>query len=295
MWFKNLKTYRFTKPFSFNTAELNTLLQRMPFHACGSQETQSMGFVPLIKESELLFHASESNVAFCLQIEQRLLPANVVNAELKEVTDKIEIETGLPVPKKKQKELKEDVIFKLLPRAFTKTTQTKAVFLQEEQVLIVDTSSDSQAENLLACLRKCVETLPVVPFLDAPKHALLTSWLVDGSPEAFGILNEAELISTGDEGAVVKVKNHDLQADEVISHIKSGQLVDKVAIEFDQLFTCIINSNFDVKRVKYNSELLDENQDIPKDQEGAKLDADFVLFASVLKKLSRSLQALKEE
>lgn len=295
MWFKNLKLYRFTKPFTINTAELNELLMRMPFHDCGAQEIQSMGFVPLLKESELLFHTNNANVGFCLQIEQRILPANVINTELGAITDKIELETGMPVSKKKQKELKEDVIQKLLPRAFTKTRQIRAIFLQEAQVLAVDAGSDSQAETLLACLRKCLESLPVVPFVDSAQNALLTSWVMQESPDSLQVLNELELISTGDESAVIKVKNHDLQSDEVISHIKSGQLVEKIAISFEGLFTGIINAGFDIKRIKYASELTDENQDIPKDQKSARLDADFVLFANALEQATNTLRSFTKE
>ncbi len=295
MWFKNLKTYRFTKPFSINTAELNDMLLRMPFHTCGAQEIQSMGFISVLDGSDQLFHANDTAIVISLQIEQRLLPSSVINAELKTVIDKIQTDTGSPVSKKQQKELKEDITYKLLPRAFTKTKQIKAVILQEEQVIIVDAASDAQAETLLACLRKCVDSLPVVPILDTSRHALLTSWIMQECPEQIKILNEMDLISSADDGAAIKVKNHDLLADDVLSHIKSGHLVDRLAINFDNLFDGVISATFDIKRLKYDSELLDENQDIPKDQVSARLDADLALFVDILKKLSASLLTFSRE
>ncbi|MGQ8364902.1 recombination-associated protein RdgC [Glaciecola sp. 1036] len=290
MWFKNVKIYKFTQDFSLNTDTLQSQLEQMQFKPCGSQESQSMGFVNPVPNGELLFHAANDAVAVTLKRQERILPASVVNAELSERVAKIELETGSPVGKKAQKDLKEDIIQQLLPRAFTKSAKTNAIILLTEQLVIVDASSDKAAEVILACLRKCLGSLPVVPFVKSQQQHILTDWLKHDAPEGFELLDEAEFKSTADDGAIVRVKKQDLDADEVLAHIQAGKLVEKIALSFKERLTCVLAEDLSIKRLKFTDLVMQENEDIPKDEVAAKFDADFALFCA---EIADFIQALK--
>ncbi|MFC3121053.1 recombination-associated protein RdgC [Agaribacter flavus] len=280
MWFKNLKIYRFTTDFSLNTDTLQTELERMVFKPCSSQEIQSMGFVSPVPNGELLFHAANSAIGICLKREEKILPASVVNGELADKVKKIEFETGSPVGKKAQKDLKEDIIQNLLPRAFSKSAVTNAMVLLDRQVIVVDASSDSAAEVVLSCLRKCIDSLPVVPFVKSQQQHILTDWLKHDAPEFIELLDEAEFKSTADDGASAKVKKQDLDADEVLAHIQAGKLVEKIAINYKDRLNCIIAEDISIKRLKFTDLVMEQNEDIPKDEIAAKFDADFSLFSA---------------
>ncbi|GLR71175.1 recombination-associated protein RdgC [Agaribacter marinus] len=280
MWFKNLKIFRFTSEFSLNTDTLQSQLERMVFKPCSSQEIQTMGFINPVPNGELLFHAANNAVGICLKREEKILPASVVNGELSEKVKKIEQDTGSPVGKKAQKDLKEDIIQSLLPRAFSKTSHTNAVILLDRQVVVVDASSDGAAEVVLSCLRKCIESLPVVPFVKSQQQHVLTDWLKHDAPDCIELLDEAEFKSTADDGAIARVKKQDLDADEVLAHIQAGKLVEKIAVSYKDRLTCIIAEDLGIKRLKFTDIVMQENEDIPKDEVAAKFDADFSLFSA---------------
>lgn len=280
MWFKNLKIFRFTSEFSLNTDTLQSQLERMVFKPCSSQEIQTMGFINPVPNGELLFHAANNAVGICLKREEKILPASVVNGELSEKVKKIEQDTGSPVGKKAQKDLKEDIIQNLLPRAFSKTSHTNAVILLDRQVVVVDASSDGAAEVVLSCLRKCIESLPVVPFVKSQQQHVLTDWLKHDAPDCIELLDEAEFKSTADDGAIARVKKQDLDADEVLAHIQAGKLVEKIAVSYKDRLTCIIAEDLGIKRLKFTDIVMQENEDIPKDEVAAKFDADFSLFSA---------------
>ncbi len=280
MWFKNLKIYRFTDKFSFDLDNLQKNLELMRFKSCSSQEQQSMGFVSPIPKAESLFVQSNTNFLFSLKRETKLLPASVVNNELNLKVGEIESETGSPMPKKAQKDLKEEITNRLLPQAFSKFSNVNAYVSLDQQVIVVDASSDTNAEVFLACLRKCLGSLPVVPLVKTQQQHTLTDWLMKDCPDDFEILDEAELQSSADDGAIIRCKKHDLDAEEILAHIQNGKLVHKLSVAFDQRLTCILCEDLSVKRLKFTDLVTEQNDDIDKSDIAAKVDADFAIFAS---------------
>lgn len=291
MWFKNLKIYRFTSDFKFDEVQLQTQLEGMPFKNCTSQEIQSMGWVSPIPKSENLFHQGNQSFWFSLKREQKLLPASVINNELSLKVGEVESETGSAMPKKAQKDLKEEITMRLLPRAFSKFGITHGFVSLDQQIVVVDASSDASAEVFLACLRKCIGSLPVVPFAKTQQQQKLTQWLMEDTPEGFEILDEAEFQSSADDGGIIRCKKQDLDAEEVLGHVQAGKLVHKLAVSYQDRLSCIISEDLSVKRLKFTDLVLEENQDIDKDNMAAKLDADFILFTSEVKQLVKALES----
>lgn len=283
MWFKNLKIYRFTSKFAFDEETLQSMLESMPFRPCNSQETQSMGWVSPIPKAENLYHQASRDFLFSLKREQKLLPASVINSELALKVGEVETETGSPMPKKAQKDLKEEITQRLLPRAFSKFGVTNAFVSLDHQIVVVDASADASAEVVLACLRKCIGSLPVVPFAKTQQQQILTDWLMKDAPEGFELLDEAEFQSSADDGGIIRCKKQNLDAEEVLGHVQAGKLVHKLAVSFQEKLSCIIAEDLSIKRLKFTDIVLEQNQDIEKDNLAAKIDADFVLFSGEVK------------
>lgn len=83
-------------------------------------------------------------------------------------------------------------------------------------------------------------------------------------------------------GGLVRVKNQALDTDEVINHLDAGKLIQKVAFEYDEAFSAILCEDGSIKRIKLADRVLEENDDIPKDQVEARFDADVYLYVSTL-------------
>tara|TARA_Y100001951_G_scaffold105392_1_gene123056 strand:- start:4307 stop:5461 length:1155 start_codon:yes stop_codon:yes gene_type:complete len=280
MIFKNAKIYKITQPLAFSSEAFEKLLGEHEFRHCGAHDLATMGFARCI--GGLFAHVAQGMFTIRIQKEEKLLPDSVVNQELEEVVERIEMETGAPVGKKAKADIKQEIITKLLPQAFSNRKSTYGTIIPESNLVIVHASSDSQAEAWLAMVRKAIGSLPVVPFTRRSIKSELTHWVTDTTPDTINLLEEAELKATDDTGGLVRVKNQALDTDEVINHLDAGKLVQKVAFEYDEAFSAILCEDGSIKRIKLADRVLEENDDIPSDQAEARFDADVYLYVSTL-------------
>lgn len=290
MWFKNLKIYRISEQFTLNEELLQDQLSEFSFRPCGSQDLATMGWSAPLPQGDSLYHAADGKFLFSLKKQEKLLPAAVVNAELADKVAQIEAETGAPVNKKTQQDMKQEITHRLLPQAFTRNSFTFGFICPKEQLVVVDAAADGKAEAFLAMLRKALGSLPVIPLARRSIQADLTLWLKnDSHPSQIQLLEEAELKSPDEDGSIVRCKNQDLSANEISHHLDAGKLVQKLAVEWDESLSCLIQEDLAIKRLKFSDTLREQNDDIPKDQQAARLDADFALASGEILRLAEFL------
>jgi len=169
---------------------------------------------------------------------------------------------------------------RLLPQAFTKNSFTHAFIALADNLVVVDASADGKAEALLAHLRKALGSLPVLPLARQSVQAELTAWLQNTDvPAELVVLEEAELQAPQEGGAVLRCKNQDLGSEEIQNHVQAGKLVQKLAVEWDETLSALIQEDLSIKRVKFSDVITEQNADIPKDEMLARMDANFTLMS----------------
>ncbi len=285
MWFKNIKAYQITQPMSFNDDDIQRALTENAFRPCGNQETATMGFSsPFAQtgQNSMMFHNVGERYWITVKKQEKLLPSSVVNDELAQKVAQIEQETGSPVGKKAQQDIKQEIIHKLLPQAFTKNSFVHGFISLPENLVIIDASADGKAEGYLALIRKALGSLPVVPLAKSSLQSELTHWLTDGTPEGITLLEEAEFKSTDELESIIRCKNQPLDSEEIKLHLESGKLVQKVGFEYQDTLTAVISEDGSFKRLKFTDRIKEETDDIPKDQVAARLDAEFALMSAEL-------------
>ncbi len=289
MWFKNLKIYRFSKPFSIDAELLESQLSEKSFQPCGSTQASSFGWVAPMGQSQngsevLLTHTIGKQTMLCVRQEERILPSSVINDALNEKLDLLQAESGRrPVGKHKQS-IKDELILTLLPRAFTRSKRTYAYIDLDAQLMIVDASSNNKAEELVELLRQTLGSLPVIPLkTNSLPTILMTSWLKGKDlKDDFVIKDECELRESDDEGAILRCKRQDLSSDEIQNHLNSGKEVTKLAINWNDTIDCIIEDDLSIKRLKFSDELLEQAADDGAEDAAAQFDADFNLMSGEL-------------
>ena len=282
MYFKNIIAYKLTQELNLNDDKLQKQLKELESRPCGNQETATIGFsspFALAGQHEMLFHKVDNRYWFVLKKHERILPSSVVNEELEAKIEHIEAETGSPVGKKARSDLKQEIITRLLPQAFVKSTYTHGFISLKDNLVVVDSSSHGKAETFLAMLRKALGSLPVVPLVRHTLQSELTHWLSKQTPSKISLLEEADFKSTDEQGSLIKVKNQPLDSEEVSIHLDSGKLVQRIAFEYDDTLTIALSEDGTFKKLKFTDRVIEECQDIPKDQVAARLDAEFVLIS----------------
>lgn len=294
MWFKNLYIFAFTKPFQWQQQDLEKQLSEHLFTPCGSTEMSHFGWVNALgKHGSTVVHSANNSFLLCARKEEKILPAPVIKDMLDEKVAQVEIEHSRGATKKEKEQFKEDIIFELLPRAFSRITDTHAYISPDENIIVINSSSRSKAEDLLALLRKSLGTLPVTsPSPELAPDEIMTDWLTEKAiGEAFQLGMEAEFHAVGDDGAVVRVKNQDLSSDEIKAHLAADKYVVKLALEWDDAISFILCDDMAIKRLKFFDVLQEQNEDIDKDDIAARIDADFALMAGELNRLINGLFA----
>jgi recombination associated protein RdgC len=281
--FKNIIAYTFNKPFSTSQASLELALSDLEFSPCGSQDISKFGFTSALgNKGGWLAHEYEGRYLICATKEEKILPSQVIKDELYEAVSKIEITERRKVSKKEEDAIKDEIVTTLLPQAFTRKSQTRALILPEINMILVDSSSALKAESLLALLRKALGSLPVICLgFENDASEIMTAW-VSESHSSFDmtILNEAEMKDDG--GAVAKFKDQELSESEVLDHIANGKKVNKLALKFSNSISFVMCADNSIKRVKFSEEFKSLNDDVGDDDPMARLEADLALVSSEL-------------
>jgi len=282
MWFKNLYFFAFTKPFELSEQTLEKHLSEHLFTPCGSTELAHFGWINALgKHGNTSVHSANGNFLICARKEEKILPSPVIKDLIENKVMQLEQDQGRGATKKEKDQFKEDIIFELLPRAFSRITDTHAYISPANNIIVINSSSRGKAEDLLALLRKVIGTLPVTSFdPDRAVDETMTEWLTQNNlSNKFQLGMEAELNALGDDGAVVRVKNQDLNSDEIKTHLDADKYVVKVALEWDESMSFILGDDLSIKRLKFFDVIQEQNDDIDSDDIIAKIDADFALMS----------------
>ncbi|MBG5949759.1 recombination-associated protein RdgC [Proteus sp. G2618] len=288
LWFKNILVYRLNKEIALSMDELEQQLSSLAFTPCSSQDMTRTGWVsPMGDRGEALIHVTGKQVMMCARKEDKILPATVIKQALQDKVEKLEGEQGRKLKKTEKATLKDEVVHTLLPRAFSKFSQTFIWLDLEKQLVIVDSGSAKRAEDNLALLRKTLGSLPVVPLnFNESVELKMTEWVRSGElPAGFTLMDEAELKAVLDEGGVIRCKKQELVSDEIATHIEAGKFVTKLSVDWEDRLQFMLCDDGSIKRIKFSETLREQNDDIDKADFAQRFDADFVLMTGELSAL----------
>ena len=285
-WFKNAIIYQLIKEIDFS--QIEDQLKECEFTPCGSADVSHFGWSAPLATSENLAHQANGRILLVAKREEKILPVEVVNRELNKRITALEEKEQRKLKKVERSSLKDDVIATLLPQAFSRIKTTALYIDTLKQLIFVDAASSKTAEDALALLRKSLGSLPVVPlaFNCAPCE-VMTRWVTDTAPDWIIFREEVEIREKADLG-VIHCKQKAVEDDEIIELVQNG-LVSKLALEWEDNLKFVLVEDGTLKRLKFDENITEKNDDIVKEDAAARSDADFVLMVNVLGKTVDSL------
>ncbi|MCI4102282.1 recombination-associated protein RdgC, partial [Klebsiella pneumoniae] len=170
-----------------------------------------------------------------------------------------------------------------LPRAFTRSGRTEAVFNTRHGYLLVNNAASAKVENILTKLREALGGLEAsLPNTKQSPSSLMTGWLLQGHCEGgFELDRDCELKGTGDIVPVVKVSKQDLTADEVVQHVKNGKTVTQLGLVWREQIAFILTQDFTLKRIQYLDVLQEEAESNGDDAAGLAFASQILMAESV--------------
>lgn len=252
--FKNMIVYRIAPEWQCDLTQLEEALARTPFVECGATQERSTGWVPPRGEEHgLLAESVAGQWVLRFMAEAKVVPGSVVAKRVSEKADRIEQETGRKPGKKEKKELKDEALLDLLPMAFTKQGSLWVWIDQAARTLVLDTSSQSRADEVVTVLTDALPgfALALLHTQTSPQAAM-SHWLAtQEAPAGFSVDRECELKSADEAKAVVRYARHPLDIEEVQAHIAAGKLPTKLALTWDERVSFMLTEGLQVKKIAF--------------------------------------------
>src|SRR5690554_3862897 len=295
MFFRNLTLFRFSP--TLDLSHLDEGLAETTLKPVGLLELSSRGFIsPFGRDAEALSHRIGDALWLTVGGEDRLLPAAVVNDLLAKKLAEMEEKEGRKPGGRLRRQMKDDLVQDLLPRAFVRPVRTDALLDLETGVCAVDTSSRKSAETVVSEIRRALGSFPALPLnAEVSPRAILTGWIAgEPLPEGLSLGEECELKDADDQGAIVRCQRQDLQSDEITRHLESGKQVTKLALSMDDHVSFVLGEDLVIRKWKFLDGAVDQLESTNADDIRAELDARFALMSGEFRRLFSILEpALK--
>jgi recombination associated protein RdgC len=263
---------------------LEGALQAARFVPCGATQPESYGWVaPRGNKSLALVESVGGQVILNLCTEKRALPASAVKAALDEAIEKFKKESGQErVSAKVKKEFKEEVVLDLLPRAFTKRSNTLVWIDAANKLLVVGTGSLTGADKVVTCLLEALSDIPgsrpAISFKPVQTNqsaaASMSHWLASReAPYNFTVDRDCELKTPDEQKSTVRYSRHTLEIDEVPQHIAAGKVPTQLALTWNDRLSFVLTESAQMKKIQLLDVVLDGVQKGGKDDDGFDTDA----------------------
>lgn len=290
---KNARVYRLSAPLQVTAESLEQALSEFKITPLMAQEAVKVGFCQPLHASikPLVGQLLNGVLVVAIKRIEKILPATVIAEEMQPKVEALELEKGRPLYRKEKQALKEEVQQSLLPRAFSRSSITRAYIDMAGNQIIVDTASASKAEDVLALLRKAIGTLPALPWLDNHKlNAQLPLWMQSQAlPLELSLGDAAQFKAPEEEGAKAQFVNHLLTADEVQSHLED-KLVTKLQLTKADVCTFTITDDGAITGIKWHDLLTGQNDEMGWEDVKARIEADLYLLTTELRRVMAAIQ-----
>lgn len=289
MWFKNLRIYNVE--FDLDAEALDAALDAQKFLPCGKLDVSRYGFVPPLGDfGRSLVHVTNGCIMICAKNQEKILPGAVINAAVNEKVREIEQGQARKIGRKERQDLKDEITFSMLPRAFVKDRLDFAFLDTKEQRLIVNAASAKRAERLIHELRLAIGSLKCTPFeCDRSAESLLTEWVRQGHADAPFVLGEECELKAPKDGRTIKAKKEDLSSEEIRAHLAAGLNVQKSSLLWGEHLTFVLGPDLSVNRLKFQDVLREQAADRKPESVAEEFDSTFFIMSETLRRFVKDL------
>jgi recombination associated protein RdgC len=283
MWFKNLHVYKIPASFPFDAEQLAEKLESRRFKSCGRMVDKTLGWVsPIHRNQAYLVHAAAGCILFCMRKEQKVIPASAIKEAVEEKVASLEQELGRNIYRKEKQSIKDDLVATMLPNAFARSSHIRAYFDIKRRLLVIDASSAAQVDEFYELLLQTIGSFGAIQLVgDENPSQLLNQWILKHPPKGWSLSGEYLLNDLNDE-RIARFKDYEAGNPFVVDLLADGYTVKRLGITYKEQLKAVIQDDLQIKSIKFNDELLKDNDELKGEDEVVKFDADFALMTSSL-------------
>lgn len=171
------------------------------------------------------------NILLTLEFQSKLIPAQVVNAELKKELEEIESLQGYKAGKKQKRDINEAIIKKLHEQAFVTSRCTNVWINTEHDLMCIETTSQNLADEVISRLihdlkysgRPVITTTKPMDFM----RQIISEVFIDN----FALGESCVLVADGQKS--INFKNERLDTKAVANYLAEGRFPKKLELSLD--------------------------------------------------------------
>lgn len=248
--------YRIGAGWSASVEQMEDALAALPFSPCGATQDKAVGWVPPRGQAHgALVESVGGHRLMRFQIETKAVPGPVIKRHLEERVADIEAREGRKPGRKESRDLRDEIVQTLLPMAFAKSASVMVWVDPQAGRLVMDTSSQARADEVITALVKGLDGLQLSPLnTQMSPQAAMTAWLTGGAddwPAHFAPGREVELKSADELKSVVKFTRHPLDDEQMRLHIGQGKLPTKLAMDWDGRVSFVLTDSTVLAKVAF--------------------------------------------
>ena len=287
---KNATIFRIQLPVPLGIMTFDHAIESQKFTPCGATQERASGWAPPRgHEHGTMVESIDRHLLMRFVRETKAVPGQAITRELDAQIAKIQREQGRKPGRKEKRELREEIVRKLLPHAFAKRVDVPVWIDRECGRLIIGSTSSAVTDLVTGAL---VQAMPgaKIDYLNtqvAPQAAM-TQWFVganDGRSIGFAPGRDVELHSGDEMKTIVKYNRHHLDSEEMKRHIAQGKLPVSLALDWDGRVQFTLTKAGHIRKIKF----LDVVFDAQKVEDIGGFDADWAITTGELSALITDL------
>lgn len=285
MLFKQVQLFNLNKEISIKTSSVLPKLEALQFTPCLPSFPSSCGWAaPLQEEHAPLVHQAGKYLVFCVQHEEKILPASVVRDAVEEKIKEIEQREDRKVYAKEKRDMRTEMTQTMLPKAFSKKALVYGYIDTEEQLLVLNTTHKERTKIFLSLLKKSLD-VDATPLKLKKVGYVLTQWInSDAVPKGVTILDKSVLQDPNQVQRIIRTQAQDIYSTPMQDFLKEGFEIKQLALAWQDAIEFTIAEGLIIKNIKYRDELLSASEE-EIEHAAQKFDANFIIMAETFNQL----------
>ena len=266
MWLRQFNVFKISFDFELDLAPH---LAEYGLSPCPAHARMSFGWKDLAHHQ---YFQSIQNYGICyFAKEERILPQAVLIHMLETKTRQIQDSRGFPLKKHEKQQLKQDIEFDLLPKAFCVQKQHIVLFDKGRQLMYVQASAQAQIDLIVSLLHKTIGKSIEIQALN-PIDKILSQWQdwlkePEKMPANLQLADKLALIDEDNQQKQIKCQGYNWLEEKAHDLLDKGFIPNEMSFIWRELIQFHLSPKLQFKRVQALPSLKEEIEATEIDQE----------------------------
>lgn len=248
MWLKQFQIFHYTFDFE---SEFQPHLEEQALTPCPAHARMTFGWKQFPNQE--LFQSIHGYHLCLFGKEERILPPMVIQNLLEQKILELSQQRGYPVKRHEKQQLKQDIEFNLLPKAFCVQKKQIILFDQKQKRLFIESTSPQQIDMILSLIHKTLgQNLQITPLAtEIELMGLWLKWLDQPKtlPHFLSFADRMQWVDGENQRKQVKLQGYDWEQDSTQEWLGKGLIPQELSFTWRDTLQFTLSPSLVFKRI----------------------------------------------